>query len=124
MSGLAADRRQAGSATIWMLTVCGLVVAAAVVALQLAVAVLIRHRAEAAADLAALAAADAALQGRPAACARAGRVAAAGAATLVSCTLADATAEVVVSVPARLLLGRFPPVVARSRAGPAGIRTD
>ncbi len=104
-----------------MLTASALVLAAGLLATVLSAAVLTRHRAEAAADLAALAAADAALQGRAAACARAGRVAAAGNAILVSCTLANVTAQVVVKVPGRGVLGRLPPVSARSRAGPGGL---
>lgn len=110
---------ESGSATVWVLIASGLVLAAGLLAILLSAAVLTRHRAEAAADLAALAAADAALQGPAAACGRARRVAAAGGATLVSCALLDATAEVVVRLPATGVLGRLPPVQARSRAGPA-----
>lgn len=115
---------ESGSATIWVLTASGLVLAAGLLVTLLSVAVLTRHRAEAAADLAALAAADAALQGRAAACGRAGRVAAAGGATLVSCVLVNATAEVVVRLPPTGLLGRLPPVSARSRAGPGPVGTE
>lgn len=120
VDGSCGRRGEVGSATVWVLTASALVLAAGLLATVLSAAVLTRHRAEAAADLAALAAADAALQGRAAACARAGRVAAAGNAILVSCTLTNVTAQVVVKVPGRGVLGRLPPVSARSRAGPAG----
>lgn len=112
---------EAGSATVWVLVASALVGAAGLIGVLLTSAVLTRHRAETAADLAALAAADGVLQGRAVACRRAARVAAADSATLVSCRLAAATAEVVVSVPARGVLAKLPPVRARSRAGPAGV---
>lgn len=118
---LCGRRADVGSATVWVLTASALVLAAGLVATVLSAAVLARHRAEAAADLGALAAADAALQGRAAACARAGRVAAAGKAVLVRCVVSNATAEVVVEVPGRGVLGRLAPASARSRAGPAGL---
>lgn len=110
---------EGGSATLWVLTACGLVLSAGLVAVLLSTAVLARHRAEAAADLAALAAADSAFRGRAAACASAARVAAAAEATLVTCTMTDATAAVVVRIALRGLLAGLPSVSASARAGPA-----
>lgn len=113
---------QRGSATVWMLSVAGLVLAAALVGALVAAAVLTRHRAEAAADLAALAAADAALTGPRAACEQARRVVVAGEGTLVKCTLSGAVAEVRVQLRGPGLLARLPPAAAGSRAGPGGWR--
>ncbi|MGW0735375.1 Rv3654c family TadE-like protein [Streptomyces sp. NPDC002851] len=77
-------------------------------------AVLVRHRAGGAADLAALAAADHALRGQRAACSGAGRVARAQGAEVVRCVVRGEVADVTVRVRA----GPFNSAV-RSRAGPA-----
>ncbi|NGN69167.1 flp pilus-assembly TadE/G-like family protein [Streptomyces sp. A7024] len=79
-------------------------------------AVLARHRAGAAADLAALAAADTALRGPGTACAEARRVAAAQRTTLVRCAVTGEVSDV--SVAARA--GPFEPRV-RARAGPVNV---
>ncbi|MFI8963537.1 Rv3654c family TadE-like protein [Streptomyces sp. NPDC053493] len=81
--------------------------------LALGQAVTARHRAGAAADLAALAAADRALWGEPDACAAAARVAAAQGATLVGCRVRQDIADVT----ARATAGPWAPE-SRSRAGP------
>lgn len=114
MSARAGDR---GSATLYVVVLGLLVVLAGLVAGWYAAAVGVRHRATAAADLAALAAAGAAFEGGPPACAVAGRVALANGTRLVSCRLDGLVATVAV----RAVAGgraRFA-VTVRSRAGPA-----
>ncbi|MEV6972040.1 Rv3654c family TadE-like protein [Kitasatospora sp. NPDC093806] len=111
-----------GSATVWLLACALLGCVAFTAALSVGVAVGARHRAEAAADLAALAAADRLLLDADGGCARAGAVAAAQGASVVSCTVdreADAV-EVVAEVPVAGLPVRLPvgPATARARAGP------
>lgn len=102
-----------GVATVWvaLTTAVFCVVFAAV--LGMGQAVLARHRAGGAADLAALATADNALRGKEVACGFARRVAAAQRATLVRCAVVGEFAEV--SVGARA--GPYE-VRVRSRAGP------
>lgn len=87
----------------------------AVFALVLAMgqAVVARHRAGAAADLAALAAADHALLGSADACRRAAEVAAAQGSEVVRCAVSGEIADVT----ARAAFGPYAPTV-RARAGP------
>ncbi|MEU5608377.1 Rv3654c family TadE-like protein [Streptomyces sparsogenes] len=102
-----------GSATVWTaLTATALcaVFAAVLAAGQIMVA---RHRAGAAADLAALAAADHGLEGTEAACGLARRVAAAQGTRVVRCALRGAVADLRVAARA----GPFAPEV-RARAAP------
>ncbi|MFE4513967.1 Rv3654c family TadE-like protein [Kitasatospora sp. NPDC056783] len=112
----------AGSATVWLLALAmlGTSVFGATVVVGSVVAA--RHRAESAADLAALAGAGRMLVDRDGGCARAAGIAAAQGVGLVSCAVdrsADAV-EVVAEVevgglPARLPVG---PARGRARAGP------
>ncbi|MER7580740.1 Rv3654c family TadE-like protein [Kitasatospora sp. NPDC097691] len=111
-----------GSATVWLLALAmlGTAVFAATIAIGSVVAA--RHRAESAADLAALAAADRLLLDADGGCARAAGIAGAQGADLVSCTVdrsadaVDVVAEVKVGrLPVRVLVG---PARARARAGP------
>ncbi|MGW9383426.1 Rv3654c family TadE-like protein [Streptomyces globisporus] len=119
--GRGADR---GVATVWVaVTAAGLCTVFAVV-LALGQAVAARHRAGGAADLAALAAADRALDGVGAACEAARRVALAQDAAIVRCAVQGEVADVT----ARVGFGPYLPTV-RSRAGPpvtpsAGAPTD
>lgn len=107
-----------GAGTVLVL-VCSLVLGlAGSVSVLLAQATLTRHRAAAAADLAALAAADRALEGQGPACARAAVIAAAGGARLAGCRLAGLVVDVTVAVPAPGVLRPFGPATARARAGP------
>ncbi|MGN6475217.1 MAG: Rv3654c family TadE-like protein [Mycobacteriales bacterium] len=110
-----------GSATIAMLTGIGLVVAATGVVIALGVGADMRHRAQGAADAAALAAAADALVGQAGACERARELATANGARLEGCSLTNAVAEVRVSVELPGALRRLGPVVARARAGPASV---
>ncbi|GAA2382806.1 hypothetical protein GCM10010420_00960 [Streptomyces glaucosporus] len=109
------DHRDRGSATVWA-ALCGVtlcVVAAVVLGLGQAVAV--RHRAGAAADAAALAAADHAVLGAEEACSAAREVADAQRARVVRCQVRDLVADLTVRVRA----GPYAAGV-RARAGPAG----
>ncbi|MFE4602152.1 Rv3654c family TadE-like protein, partial [Kitasatospora indigofera] len=118
--GAAGRSADAGSATVWLLALAMLGCAVFAGMLALGSVVVGRHRAESAADLAALAAADRLLLDPDDGCGRARGIAAAHRATLVSCT-ADLSAdevEVVVEVPVRGLPLPLGPARARARAGP------
>lgn len=104
-------RKDRGSATVWSLGLMGVLLALFAAVLLMDQAVVARHRAGAAADLAALAAADHALDGEPAACGFATRVASAQGAAVVGCTVTGEIADVI---------ARVGPAQARSRAGPPG----
>ncbi|WP_051710763.1 Rv3654c family TadE-like protein [Streptomyces sp. NRRL S-350] len=112
----------AGSATVWLLALAMLGTAVFAATIAVGSVVTARHRAESAADLAALAAADRLLLDPDGGCAWAAGIATAQGAGLVSCAVdrsADAVevvAEVKVSgLPVRLPVG---PARARARAGP------
>jgi secretion/DNA translocation related TadE-like protein len=87
--------------------------------LYLGSAVIARHRAQAAADLASLAAAARVADGADAACARADLVASAMRTRVTQCVIEDL--DVVVTVDAAVALGRFGvgPARAAARAGPS-----
>ncbi|WP_049577177.1 Rv3654c family TadE-like protein [Streptomyces sp. SBT349] len=110
-----ADARDRGSATVWAAVSATLLCLVFAAVLALGHVTGARQRAAGAADLAALAQADRALDGQEAACALARRVADAQGARLVRChvggEIADLTAE-----------ARAGPyaVRARARAGPSG----
>ena len=109
-----------GSATIWVLALAGVLLSLGAAAVLVGVAVAGRHRAEAAADLAALAAASQAVAGAADPCAAATAIASVNGAVLESCSVhPDAVAEVRVSVSVTIgPLGRRQ-ASARARAGPA-----
>lgn len=102
-----------GSATVWAAMATTALCAVFAVILAMGQAVVARHRAGAAADLAALAAAGYALRGAEAACARAAEVAGAQGAEVVRCAMTGEIADVT----ARAGFGPYSPTV-RSRAGP------
>nr|WSZ96881.1 flp pilus-assembly TadE/G-like family protein [Streptomyces sp. NBC_00857] len=106
-------RRDQGSATVWVALAATTMCAVFAVVLAMGQAVVARHRAGAAADLAALAAADQALSGPAEACRRAVDVAAAQGAEVVRCALSGEIADVT----ARAAFGPYAPTV-RARAGP------
>ncbi|GAA2484025.1 hypothetical protein GCM10010406_20370 [Streptomyces thermolineatus] len=110
-----------GSATVWATGAAAAVCVLLAGMLALGQAVGVRHRAGAAADLAALAAADSALEGERKACGRALRAAAANGARLARCTVRGEVSDVTVHVRAAGLLGVLPPAEVRSRAGPADV---
>ncbi|MGW5254120.1 Rv3654c family TadE-like protein [Streptomyces sp. NPDC004012] len=103
-----------GSATVWAVCLTGALCAVFGVLLAQGEAVLVRHRAAAAADLAALAAADHWTEGDEAACTRAGRVAGTQGGRLVRCVVAGEVSDVTVAS----VSGPFTAEV-RARAGPA-----
>lgn len=107
-----------GSATVWTAGAVAVLTVVAVLGYWLAAAVVARHRAEAAADLGALAAASHATEGPARACELARQVADRMAVTLLSCRWQrlDALVEVRGSP---LGPGGWPEPTARARAGPA-----
>jgi secretion/DNA translocation related TadE-like protein len=114
MSGRPAGDR--GSGSIWVLALGLVVVLAGLVGMYRGSAVVGRHRAEAAADFAALAAAAKVLE---VACASAGTVAAANGARLVSCAVDGSIATVTTAVALRGVLPGDFVATGRARAGPA-----
>jgi len=108
-----------GSATVWVMALSAVLAVVGAAVVLVGAATVARHRAEAAADLAALAAAGRAAAGDPGACGLAEEVTQANAATLVSCSVGtDAIVELRVSVPVHLgRLGTWA-AKARARAGP------
>ncbi|MFF5536924.1 Rv3654c family TadE-like protein [Streptomyces cinerochromogenes] len=104
-----------GSATVWSLGLIAVLCVVFGAVLALGQAVVVRHRAAGGADLAALAAADHWAEGGTAACARAGRLAAAQGVRLVRCAIQGDTSDVTAAA------GRGPfAAEVRARAGPAG----
>ncbi|MFD5518851.1 Rv3654c family TadE-like protein [Streptomyces sp. NPDC127066] len=104
-----------GSATVWTVGAIAVLCAVFGAVLSMGQAVVVRHRAAGAADLAALAAADHWSDGGTAACARADRVARAQSARLVRCAVEGQISDVTAS-------SGTGPITAevRSRAGPPG----
>ncbi|OLT29459.1 hypothetical protein BJF83_11100 [Nocardiopsis sp. CNR-923] len=109
-------RSDTGSATVWTVGLCALLMLAALAVLHTAAVRLDRDRAATAADLAALAAATEAVHGTENACALGRSTAEANGGSLDACAVTGATVEVEVSVRSAVL---DRPVTARSRAGPA-----
>jgi secretion/DNA translocation related TadE-like protein len=107
-----------GSVTVVMIGVIAVVLVMTTSGLLLTSAVLASHRARAASDLAALAAAGALMRGGPAseACQLAARVAAVNHARIHQCTAAGTEVRLSVTVPASV--SRLGVATARSRAGP------
>ncbi|MEV0262847.1 Rv3654c family TadE-like protein [Streptomyces sp. NPDC050617] len=101
-------------ATVWVTVTVTALCAVFAAVLFMGQAMLARHRAGGAADLAALAAADHALEGEAMACALARRVAGAQGAGVVRCVVRGEVSDVVAEVRA----GPYAPRV-RARAGPA-----
>ncbi|MBA4866563.1 flp pilus-assembly TadE/G-like family protein [Streptomyces sp. PSKA54] len=108
----ASDR---GSATVWVVGAVAVLCLVFGAVLTMGQAVIARHEAGGAADLAALAAADHWMEGSTPACARAERVAQAQGARLVRCTVSGEISDVTAAAG----LGPWTAEV-RSRAGPAG----
>jgi secretion/DNA translocation related TadE-like protein len=110
---------------VWLLGLASLVVLAGVAGAGRGAAVVARHRVEAAADLAALAAATRLAGGSTPPCAAAAQVARANWATLLGCRLTGPDVEVeAVATLSFGRLGRYQ-VLAQARAGPAdGVLAD
>lgn len=114
--------RDTGLATVFACLGCSLILLLTGVAVHLGAAGIARHRAEAAADLGALAGAGRALGGSAAACGRAAELVVANGAVVTSCSLTglDVLLQVQVSVE---LAGLSGAASARARAGPADDET-
>lgn len=112
-------RGDRGSGALWVLAVSMVAVLAAAGVAVRGLAAVARHRADTAADFAALAAALHAPDGATTACEKARSVATSNGATLASCRLAGAVATVTVSTPLAAVgsLPRFK-AHAEARAGP------
>jgi secretion/DNA translocation related TadE-like protein len=112
--------RERGSATVWVLALAGVLTLLGTAIVLAGVATVARHRAGAAADLAALAGAGRAVLGDPDACGRAARVAVANGAQMDGCAVrAGAVVEVRLHVPVRLGPFGTGRAAAQARAGPA-----
>jgi secretion/DNA translocation related TadE-like protein len=110
-----------GAATVWLVAVMAVVCVIGVAVCEVAAARVARHRAQSAADLAALAGAQRALGVTREACDHARLVAHANGAVLESCSLTGAVVEVTTSVPVPLvaaLAGGPWKATAMARAGP------
>lgn len=108
-----------GYAVVWTVTAMAVVIAATLVALGVGAATLARHRAAAAADAAALAAALRTVQGPHAACAAARGLAVRDGATLTGCAVEGAFVTTTVTVALSGPLRPFGPATGRARSGPA-----
>jgi secretion/DNA translocation related TadE-like protein len=113
-------RLERGSATIDALTAMVVLSTVAICALTLSAMVVAKHRAGAAADLAALAGAAATLR-EPNPCAVAADVARRNGAALATCELKGLSVEVVVRVAGPTWFGFHPQLRARARAGPSAV---
>jgi secretion/DNA translocation related TadE-like protein len=108
--------RAAGSATVLVLAAVLLLGVTTAVGMLVAAGTVARHRAAAAADLAALAAAAHPFEPPGPVCAVAVRVARANGTRLTRCTVAGAAVEVVVQRAAPAWVGWLGPAVGRARA--------
>ena len=116
---MSSDRPDTGSATLWVVVAMAVVVAVAAGCVAVGTVVVARHRADIAADAAALAAAGAVLDGQAAACTAAAAIARLDGALLTRCGLDGAGAQVEVRLSLPGGLGRFGTAVGQARAGPA-----
>ncbi|HET9255042.1 MAG TPA: Rv3654c family TadE-like protein, partial [Pseudonocardiaceae bacterium] len=107
-----------GVATLWAAGAIAVLVSMAIFGLHLGQALITRHHAEAAADLAALAGAAQALPGEQYACSQARRVTDRMRVQLVSCHLRDWDVLIDVSARPPGWLGTLGSVTAQARAGP------
>lgn len=112
-------RRDRGSVTIWAAATIAAIWLVVTVAYVHGAAVIGRHGAETAADLAALAAAVHTVDGDVGACVAAARVAGLNGGVLTGCRVAGADVEVTVSRAVRLAGLGVRTATARARAGPA-----
>nr|WP_296073089.1 Rv3654c family TadE-like protein [uncultured Actinoplanes sp.] len=107
-----------GAASILLLAIGLVVVAAGVGGAALAAALVGRHQARTAADLGALAGAGLAVYGEDVACARAGRLVAANGGEVAGCEVTGLEVVVRVEVRVEPLPGLLRRVTAAARAGP------
>lgn len=109
-----------GIATVWAAGVIAVVMVLASLVAGVGAAMVTRHRAEAAADLAALSGAVHAVSGEEAACARAQRVADRMRVELVGCRLSGWDVSVHVAARPPSFVAAFGPAESAARAGPVG----
>ncbi|MEJ2866062.1 Rv3654c family TadE-like protein [Actinomycetospora flava] len=124
MSGTAGGRRavgDAGSATVLAAAAVGVLIALLGLGLQIGAATLARHRAESAADLAALAGAREAVRGADVACARSTEVAERNGARLVDCAVEGWSVTVITATSCRCLPSVSGEATGRARAGPVAV---
>jgi secretion/DNA translocation related TadE-like protein len=107
---------------VWAVALIGVLWTVALGLVTVAGARVVRHRAQAAADLTALAVAARAIPLGEEACRRGEAVAAANGAGLERCAVVGPTADVIVAAEVRLPLLGLHTVNARARAGPADHR--
>lgn len=112
-----ADRDDSGSGALWLLCACALTWAMAVAFLIVGTAVVARHRAVAAADLAALGAAERLLRGHPRPCEAAALVVASQGGRLAECVVDTDSVRVVAEVRTDLARFELGPARAQARAG-------
>ena len=117
-TGLRGGWADEGSATVWALAVGVVIVAVAVASATVGAAIVARHRAQTAADLGALAGAGRAIEGEPAACARAEVVVADNGGRLVSCRLDGFDLTVIATVTPNGMAAVAGPARATATAGP------
>lgn len=110
--------RDSGSATLWVVTAMAVVLCVTGACGSVGIVAAERHRADAAADAAALAAAGHVVAGPGSACAAAAAIARTDGAALTRCGLdgADAQVEVAVGLPG--ILQQFGRALGHARAGP------
>ncbi|MDD7941713.1 flp pilus-assembly TadE/G-like family protein [Actinomycetospora lutea] len=124
MSGTAGGRRavdDAGSATVLAAAAVGVLVCLLGLGLQVGAATLARHRAESAADLAALAGAREAVRGADVACERSREIAAGNGARLVDCAVEGWTVRVITAARCACLPSVSGEATGRARAGPVAL---
>ena len=107
-----------GVATVWAAAAVAVLTTVLAVCLHLGAALLGRHRAESAADLAALAAAQEAVRGEALACRRAAEIAASAGGAVVRCRLVGWSALVEVRVPVPFALPGLDVASGQAMAGP------
>jgi secretion/DNA translocation related TadE-like protein len=111
--------RDAGFATVWVVSAIALVVATAGASVGFGLVLLARHRAADAADAVALAAAVHAVNGPSAACAAGAALAEVNGVRVTDCQLDGPVATVTVTLALSGPLAAFGPAVGRARAGPS-----
>ncbi|TYC15489.1 flp pilus-assembly TadE/G-like family protein [Actinomadura syzygii] len=114
-------RSDRGSGTVWVLAFAAVIWVCGVAAVAVGGVRGVRHRADAAADLAALAGAAKAVEGTGVACGRAKSIAAEYRTRLTRCQVRGEIVEVSVTADMRVPMGiGGVSVVSRARAGPTG----
>ena len=109
---------ESGTATVLALSLASVLMLVGLAGAWTAGVVVSLRRAQSAADLSALAGAQAAQRGLPA-CVAAGATAVANGVTLATCVASDTDIWVSVAVPGPSLVGRTPQLVGEAHAGPA-----